>query len=174
MMIDIDKQKKFVAEKTKEVEAEETIAKQKKEDSDAIQRDCEMELSKVMPIYKAALKAVDELDKNDITEIRGFKKPPDGAILVMKTMCIMFGVAPEKVRGGNVKDVQWDYWEPAKKKLLSPELLSRCKNFEKDTINPEIVEKLKPLIEEPNYQDDVLKNASKAAWGLAKWVRAIV
>ena len=36
MVVDIDKQKKFVAEKTKEVEAEETIAKAKKEDSDAI------------------------------------------------------------------------------------------------------------------------------------------
>jgi len=38
----------------------------------------------------------------------------------------MFGVPPEKVRGGNVKEVQWDYWEPAKKKLLSPDLLKRC------------------------------------------------
>lgn len=36
MMIDIDKQKKHVAEKTKEVEAEEAIAKGKKENADAI------------------------------------------------------------------------------------------------------------------------------------------
>jgi hypothetical protein len=92
----------------------------------------------------------------------------------MKTMCIMFGVPPEKMKGGNVKDVQWDYWEPAKKKLLGPDLLKKCHTFEKDSINQDIVEKLKPLIAEPNYQDDVLKNVSKAAWGLAKWVRAIV
>lgn len=135
MMIDIDKQKKFVAEKTKEVEAEETIAKGKKENADTIQKDCEEELSRVMPIYNAAMKAVQELDKNDITEIRGFKSPPPGAILVMKTMCIMFGIAPEKVKGGNVKDVQWDYWEPAKKKLLGPETLKKCQQFEKDNIN---------------------------------------
>lgn len=173
-MVDIEKQKKQVAEKTKEVEAEEAIAKGKKEEADAIQKDCEEELSRVMPIYNAAMKAVSELDKNDITEIRGFKKPPDGAILVMKTMCIMFGVPPEKVRGGNVKEVQWDYWEPAKKKLLSPDLLKRCQTFEKDSINSEIIEKLKPLISDPNYQDEVLKTVSKAAWGLAKWVRAIV
>jgi len=72
------------------------------------------------------MKAVDDLDKNDITEIRGFKSPPPGAVLVMKTMCIMFKVPPEKVKGGNVKEVQWDYWEPAKKKLLSPDLLKKC------------------------------------------------
>ena len=104
-----------------------------------------------MPIYHAAMKAVSDLDKNDITEIRGFKKPPDGAILVMKTMCIMFGVAPEKVRGGNVKEVQWDYWEPAKKKLLSPDLLKRCTDYNKDNVSPDIIEKLKPLISDPNY-----------------------
>lgn len=51
-----------------------------------------------MPIYNAAVKAVSELDKNDITEIKGFAKPPEGAKAVMKTMCIMFGVAPEKVK----------------------------------------------------------------------------
>lgn len=126
-----------------------------------------------MPIYNAAMKAVSDLDKNDITEIRGFKTPPDGARLVMKAMCIMFGVPPEKIRGVNVKDVQWDYWEPAKKKLLGPDLLKKCTTFEKDHIPPEVVEKLKPLIADPNFQDEVLKNVSKAAWGLAKWVRAI-
>ncbi len=36
MVIDIDKQQKFVAEKRKEVEAEETIAKGKKDEADAI------------------------------------------------------------------------------------------------------------------------------------------
>jgi hypothetical protein len=78
-----------------------------------------------MPIYNAAMKAVNDLDKNDITEIRGFKKPPDGAILVMKTLCIMFNVPPEKVKSTNVKEVVWDYWEPSKKKLLGPDLLKR-------------------------------------------------
>lgn len=33
---------------------------------------------------------------------------------------------------------------------------------------------MKPLIEEPNYQDEVLSKVSKAAHGLARWVRAIV
>jgi dynein heavy chain len=80
-----------------------------------------------MPIYNMAMKAVDDLDKNDITEVRGFTKPPDGAKAVMKTLCILFGVAPEKVKSQNVKEVIWDYWEPAKKKLLTPDLLKRCK-----------------------------------------------
>ena len=68
----------------------------------------------------------------------------------------------------------WDYWEPAKKKLLNADLLKRCKNYDKDNVSPDIIEKLKPIISQPLYQDDVLKAVSKAAAGLAKWVRAIV
>jgi hypothetical protein len=54
----VDAQKKEVAEKTKEVEAEEAVAKEKKGVADAIQKDCEFELSRVMPIYNAAIRAV--------------------------------------------------------------------------------------------------------------------
>lgn len=104
-----------------------------------------------MPIYHAAMKAVNDLDKNDITEIRGFKSPPPGAVLVMKTMCIMFNVQPEKVKNANVKEVVYDYWEPAKKKLLGPDLLKRCTVYDKDDVDPLIVEKLKPLISDANY-----------------------
>ena len=104
-----------------------------------------------MPIYNAAVKAVNDLDRNDITEIRGFAKPPEGAKAVMKTMCIMFDVNPEKVKSQNIKEVVYDYWEPAKKKLLNPDLLKRCVNYPKDKINPDIIEKLKPIIGAPEY-----------------------
>lgn len=58
LIVFVDKQKKEVAIKTKDVEAEEAFAKEKKGEAEAIQRDCEFELSKVMPIYNAAIRAV--------------------------------------------------------------------------------------------------------------------
>jgi len=57
-IVRVDAQQKEVAEKTKEVEAEETVAKEKKGAADTIQKDCEFELSRVMPIYNAAIRAV--------------------------------------------------------------------------------------------------------------------
>lgn len=127
-----------------------------------------------MPIKHAAEKAVNELDKNDIVEMRSIKVPSEGVKIVNKSLCIMFNVAPEKAKSANVKEVVWDYWEPAKKKMLNPELLGKCKNYEKDTVPLDIIEKLKPLVSDPNYDDKVLEKSSKAAQGLAKWVRAIV
>ena len=58
MMINIEKSKKMVQEKTKEVEAEETIAKSKLESANAIKTDCDEALKKVMPIFHAAMRAV--------------------------------------------------------------------------------------------------------------------
>ncbi len=174
MMVNIEKSKKQVQEKTKEVEAEETVAKAKLETANGIENDCNEALKKVMPIYHMAMRAVENLDKNDITEIKSFKTPSPAAVLVIKTLCIMFDIKPAKVKAPNGKDTVLDYWEPAKKSLLTPDLQKKCINYDKDNIRPDVVETLKPLLDDPNYQDSVLANASKAAHGLAKWVRAIV
>jgi hypothetical protein len=66
-----------------------------------------------MPIYNAAIRAVQQLKKDDITELKNFAKPPPAAIIVSQTLCIMFGVAPKIV--GTGKDKTKDYWDPAKK-----------------------------------------------------------
>ena len=112
------------------------------------------------------------MKKDDITEIKGFASPPPAALAVVKTLCIMFEVNPKKV--GTGKDKHDDYWEPGKKQVLTGELLKKCQQYEKDNIKAEIIEKLKPIIKSDEYDDGKLKNASNAAWGLAKWVRAMV
>ena len=53
-------------------------------------------------------------------------------------------------------------------------MLKRCTQFDKDNISQETVSTLRPVIESPEYDEKVLKNASQAAFGLAKWVRAMV
>ena len=174
MMVNIEKSKKSVQEKTKEVEAEETVAKGKLEAANAIETDCNEALKKVMPIYHMAMRAVENLNKNDIIEIKSFKTVSGGVLLVIKTLCIMFDIKPVKVKSPDGKSTILDYWEPAKKSLLGPDLQKRCINYQKDTIPPEMIEVLKPILEDPNYQEEVLVKASVAANGLSKWVKAIV
>jgi len=53
-------------------------------------------------------------------------------------------------------------------------LLSRCKDYDKDNIDPKKIETLKPLIEAPEYEEGKIQNASVAAFGLSKWVKAMV
>ena len=37
-----------------------------------------------------------------------------------------------------------------------------------------MIEKLKPLIEAPDYEESKIQNASTAAYGLSKWCKAMV
>ena len=99
------------------------------------------------------------------------KTPPVACIAVIKTLCIMFDVPPKKI--GQGKDKTDDYWEPAKANLLNPKLLPRCQGYDKDNIDPKKIEVLKPLIEAPEYEESKIENASKAAYGLSKWVKAM-
>ena len=57
---------------------------------------------------------------------------------------------------------------------MNGQLLVRCKTYPKDNIPPAVIEKLKELIDKPIYEDSVIQKASVAAWGLSKWVRAMV
>ncbi len=42
------------------------------------------------------------LNKNDVTEVKAMKSPPDGVRMVMEAVCIMKKVAPKKVAGDKV------------------------------------------------------------------------
>ena len=125
-----------------------------------------------MPIYNTAMRAVQQLKKGDIDEVKLMKTPPQACIAVIRTLCIMFDVPPKKV--GTGKDKVEDYWTPAKESVLNAKLLSRCQGYDKDNIDPAKIEKLKPLIEAPEYEEGKIENASKAAFGLSKWVKAMV
>ena len=49
-------------------------------------------------MLEAALKALDTLSKNDITEVKGMKSPPAGVKLVLEAVCIMKGVKPARIK----------------------------------------------------------------------------
>ena len=125
-----------------------------------------------MPIYNTAIRAVQQLKKGDIDEVKLMKTPPVACIAVIKTLCILLSVPPKKV--GTGKDKVEDYWGPAKEQVLNAKLLTRLQTYDKDNIPPEMIEKLKPLIEAPDYEESKIQNASTAAYGLSKWCKAMV
>ena len=66
-----------------------------------------------------------------------------------------------------------DYWGPAQLMLADANFLSSLKNYDKDNIHPKIIEKIHVYLENPDFTPEVVKKASKAAYGLCCWVRAM-
>jgi dynein heavy chain len=63
-----------------------------------IENDCNEALAKVMPIYKKAVKAVDDLKAADVTEMKGTKTPSAGLKLVAQVLCLFFNVKPKIIK----------------------------------------------------------------------------
>jgi dynein heavy chain, axonemal len=66
-----------------------------------------------------------------------------------------------------------DYWETAKKMMTDSYFLESLKAFDKDNIDPEIIQKLQPIITKEEFEPKKVLKVSKAAFGLASWVKAM-
>lgn len=58
-----------------------------------VQEDAQADLDVALPALEKALKALDSLTKNDITEVKGFAKPPPAVQIVMEAVCILLEVS---------------------------------------------------------------------------------
>jgi dynein heavy chain, axonemal len=104
------------------------------------------------------------------------KKPPAAVKKVMEAVCIMMNVKPDKIKdpdGGN-KKVD-DYWGPSQKYLLGDaRFLQNLMEYDKDNMDPSIVERAKAYTSDPDFDAAVVVKSSFAAAGLCKWVHAMV
>lgn len=66
-----------------------------------------------------------------------------------------------------------DYWEASKKMLMESDFLQSLRDFDRDNIPPKIIEKIKPYVNNPEFEPSKILQASKAAYGLCCWVRAM-
>jgi hypothetical protein len=114
------------------------------------------------------------LNGADVTELKGFKSVSEPVKLVAKTLCIFFKQKPSMVTGPDGKTKVADYWEPCKKSILTATLLKQLQTYPKDNIEESMVEEIVPVLAMEDYSEAKLMNASKAAFGISKWCRAII
>ncbi|TPX32092.1 hypothetical protein SmJEL517_g04759 [Synchytrium microbalum] len=175
MLVVIQRESVEVEKKREIVSADEAVANKKVTAVQAIKDDCESQLSEALPALESAMEALNTLKPQDITLIKSMKNPPAAVKLVMEAICIMKDVKPTRVKDptGSGKMVD-DFWGPAQKVLADPKFLESLKEYDKDNIQPKIIERIrKTYIPNPDFDPDVVKNSSSAAEGLCKWVRAL-
>ncbi|CAD7946598.1 unnamed protein product [Amoebophrya sp. A25] len=175
-MVVIEKSSKEAAVTKGLIEEEEKEANIIQAEASKMAEDCQRDLDEALPALQAAVSALNSLSKGDIVEVKAMKSPPPGVILTTQALCIMFDVAPMKIKdpaGGN-KKVD-DFWEPGKKKLYGDtNLLKRMIEYDKDNIPEATIAKVKPFEADPNFDPEAVKKSSVAAAGMCKWVRAMI
>lgn len=66
-----------------------------------------------------------------------------------------------------------DYWGPAQQMLADNNFLASLKSYDKDNMPEALMVKIRPYIADPNFEPAVVRKASKAAYGLCCWIRAM-
>eukprot|EP00818_Percolomonas_sp_WS_P004771 CAMPEP_0117446884 /NCGR_PEP_ID=MMETSP0759-20121206/6580_1 /TAXON_ID=63605 /ORGANISM="Percolomonas cosmopolitus, Strain WS" /LENGTH=4305 /DNA_ID=CAMNT_0005239183 /DNA_START=148 /DNA_END=13065 /DNA_ORIENTATION=- len=169
----ITREAEQVAETRVVVEAEEKRISQQNEENEKVKQECEAQLAKALPALKKANKALSALQKSHITEVKSMKSPPTGVKLVMKTVCIIKGKKPIKVDLGMGKKED-DWWEPAKKMMGERGFLESLVNYNIEDMNDAIVDKLKPITTQKDYNEKSIMKSNVAAAGLCAWVLSLV
>jgi len=119
------------------------------------------DLEKAMPALQNALKALETLNKSDISEIKMYAKPPDLVMLTLSAVLVLR-------RASSLE------WSEAQKHLSDPSFLKQLVDYEKDTLlNDAMLKKLEKYIENPQFDPEKVGKVSKAAMSLCLWSRAM-
>ena len=138
----------------------EVVSKQAAE-TKVIADDAQADLDEAMPAFNNALKALDSLSKDDITEIKNFAKPPEMVQVVMEAVCILLG-----------RDTDW---KSAKALLQESNFMDQLKNYDKDNIPKKRIKKIngKKYVKNPKFTVEAIAKVSTAAKSLCMWIHAM-
>ncbi|KAA8584115.1 hypothetical protein FQN60_015323 [Etheostoma spectabile] len=159
---------------TEKVSKEKAVADEEEQKVAAIavvvsgkQRDCEEDLAKAEPALLAAQDALNTLNKNNLTELKSFGSPV--AAVTNVTAAVMVLSAP----GGKVpKDRSWKAAKVMMAKVDT--FLDSLINFNKENIPEACLKAIRPYLQDPEFQPDLVASKSNAAAGLCSWVLNIV
>ncbi|VVD00553.1 unnamed protein product [Leptidea sinapis] len=147
-----DEQQRSVAARSKKTQEEEVQCKKLAE---AAMRD----LASAMPALEEAVKALDALNKKDITEVKSYAKPPQKVEMVLEAVLILLQKEPT--------------WAEAKRQLGDQYFLDRLRDFDKDNIADKTLKKIGTYTAKPDFDPEIVGTVSLAAKSLCLWVRAI-
>ncbi|ESO89088.1 hypothetical protein LOTGIDRAFT_210054 [Lottia gigantea] len=175
LMIKIEQDTVEVEAKKEVVAADEAVANEAAAEAQAIKDECEGDLAEAIPALEAAISALNTLKPADITMVKSMKNPPAAVKLVMESICVMLAIKSERKPdpGGSGKMIE-DFWGPSQKLLGDLKFLDRLKSYDKDNIPPPIIKKIREKYSSnPEFEPNLIKNASTACEGLCRWVRAM-
>ncbi|KAI8782171.1 dynein heavy chain 12, axonemal, partial [Biomphalaria glabrata] len=175
MMAIIEKESVAVEETSKKVKVDEAVANEAAAEAKTLKDECETELAEALPALEGALAALNILEPKEISIIKSMKSPPSGVRLVMAAVCVMKGIAPQKINDPNdpSKKIN-DYWTPSKRLLNDLNFLNDLKSFDKDNIPDSVMTIIrKQYLTNPDFDPKTVAKASSAAEGLCKWILAM-
>ncbi|XP_062409103.1 dynein heavy chain domain-containing protein 1-like [Sardina pilchardus] len=116
-------------------------------------------LNQVTQLYNKTVNALKSLSQVDLEEVRGYRCPPEGVVLVMDAICMIF----DRPRN----------WESSKKLLGQPHFFQELEFYDRRSIDDKLYKKLSTIMLMPEFQPVVVRSKSRACESICNWVRAL-
>ncbi|GIQ82468.1 dynein heavy chain, partial [Kipferlia bialata] len=123
--------------------------------------EAEAGLAAALPALKSAEEALNNLTRDDITEVRAFKTPPTAVQAVSECVCIL----------QKSSDVSW---AGAKSLMAQGNFIKSLVEFDKSTLTDRTVRKVSEYLKKKYMQPEAMEKTSHAGYGLLGWVIAMV
>ena len=159
LIAQVEKEKEEAEKVKKVVSAEAAEVDKSTAETQAIKDDAQKDLDQALPALEGATKALNALNKGDITEIKGFKNPPPLVGMTMEVVCILLQQKAD--------------WDSAKKVLSDIQFINKLIGYDKDNIPEKVIKQIKKYIEDPVFTPEAVAKQSNAAKSLCMWCRAM-
>lgn len=117
------------------------------------------DLDEAIPALQEAMKALESLNKKDMTEIKSYGRPPALVEKVMEAVMILRGSEPT--------------WAEAKRQLGDGNFIKQLVNYDKDNMSDRVLKKIGTYCALSDFQPEIIGRVSLAAKSLCMWVRAM-
>ncbi len=158
--MEIEEQTSIASKREQEVENEARIVQSEARSIGKLKEEADFKLEKAKPALLAADKAVSELSKDDITELKKVNNPIPAVQLALECTLTYLG--------SNKLD-----WATAQKALADMKFLEKLRSYDRDNIPDSILNKIRVLTRKPEFNIEKMTKASKAAGGLSRWCKAL-
>ena len=101
------------------------------------------------------INSLETLCKSDICIMKSMSNPPKLVVTTMETICILFNISSD--------------WNSARKLLGNKDFLQSLLNYDKDNITDEQLKKLKPYMENPDFNVKKIEKVSKPCSSFARY-----
>ena len=117
------------------------------------------DLDQALPALNNAVKALENINKKDLNEIRSYGKPPPLVEKVLEAVMVLRKNEPT--------------WDEAKRQLGNPHFIKQLVTFDKDNISDKILKRISQYCADENFQPEIVGRVSGASKSLCLWVRAM-
>lgn len=149
---DADEQQKIVQARSEKIAEEEGKCQ-------VMAENAQHDLDEALPALAEATKALESLNKKDMTEIKSYGRPPALVEKVMEAVMILRGAEPT--------------WAESKRQLGDQNFIKQLVNYDKDNMTDRILKKIGTYCSQVDFQPEIIGRVSLAAKSLCMWVRAM-